>query len=314
MGETWSVPAIGNVDPALGSPEWRLWAGSGYTDDAGDGRTFYEMDVLTGDVLFSQDVDAISPATPGDISTNALVASPAAWNNFQLDTPGATPRSADAVTRVYIGDLHGRVWKYVPALGTIQPFYDAGVEQPFTEAAALAQLNAGDFVYIGSGRDTRVTQPPQFQIFAIQDLEGVGLNSLLAGTLAFSEDYPDIFRNRTQPSVAFNADGFGRVFFVGQRYNPVTADCISSFDTILFGLGAETGAYVYDFDGTGEAPYVIDTGAAPGGVSIEGGRVSVPTLGQDPSPTPFEEPTPGVPAQPQIETLGQSMGSPVCRQ
>jgi hypothetical protein len=315
MGETWSVPAVGNVDKTLGAPEWRLWVGSGYTDDAGDGRTFYEMDAVTGDVLYSQDVDAVSAASPGDISANALVASPAAWNSFQLDPPGTLTRGSDLVSRVYVPDLHGRVWKYLPGAATMQPFYNAGVDQPFTEAAALGKLNNGDFAYVGSGRDTRVDQPPQFRIYGIEDSEGDSGNTLLNGSLAFTEEYPDLFRNRTQPGVAFNADGNGRVFFVGQRFNAAGASCITSFDTLLFALGAETGAYIYDFDGNAtEDPYTIKTGAPPGALSVQGGRVEVPTLGLDPSPTPFTKPSPGVPDQPQIITHAQSVGSPVCRQ
>ena len=45
MGQTWSVPALGNVDPGLGAPEWRLFTGSGYGDpnpNPGEGSTFYE--------------------------------------------------------------------------------------------------------------------------------------------------------------------------------------------------------------------------------------------------------------------------------
>jgi hypothetical protein len=318
MGETWSVPAVGNVDEdALGAPEWRLWVGSGYTDDAGDGRTFYEMDVVTGDVLFSQDVDAISASTPGDISTNAIVASPAGWNSFQLDPPGTLTRGKDLVSRVYFPDLHGRVWKYLPG-ASVQPFYDAGVDQPFTEAAALAKLNNGNFVYVGSGRDTRVDQPPQFRIYGIEDPEGDGGNTLLAGSIApprgFTFEYPDLFRNRTQPAVAFNVAGNGRVFFVGQRFNPASAACITSFDTLLFALGAESGAYIYDFDGSGGAdPYTIKTGTPPGSVSVQGGRVEVATLGGQPSPTPFSKPSPAPPEEPQIITHSQTIGSPVCR-
>jgi hypothetical protein len=287
--------------------------GSGYTDDAGDGRTFYEMDVLNGDVLRSVDVDSISAAAAGDIAANALVASPAAWNSFQLDPPGTLTRGNDVVSRVFIPDLHGRIWKFLPAASTMQPFYDAGIDQPFTEPVALGKLNNGDFVYVGSGRDTRVEQPPQFRIYGIQDPQGDAGNSLLAGTLAFTEQYPDLFRNRTQPAVAFNADGNGRVFFVGQRFNALNADCISSFDTLLFALGAETGAYIYDFDSGGADPYTIKTGMPPGAVSVQGGKVEVPALGGNPSPTPFTKPSPAPPDQPQIVTHSQTIGSPVCR-
>jgi len=288
-----------------------MWVGSGYTDDAGDGRTFYEMDVLTGDVYYSQDVDTIFASTPGDITNNALVASASAWNSYQLDPPGTLNRGADFVKRVYIPDLHGRIWKYLPETQVLQPFYNAGVDQPFTEAVALAKLDAGDFVFAGSGRDTRVDQPPQFQVLAVEDTGGDTTATM--GTLAFSADYPDLFRNRTQPAVAFNASGKGRVFFVGQRYNGVSVSCLTSFDTILFALGAETGAYVYDFDGGGADPYKITTGVPPGDVSVQGGAVNVPVLGGNPSPTPFTKPSPAVPGQAQIVTHTQTIGSPVCR-
>ena len=102
---------------------------------------------------------------------------------------------------------------------------------------------------------------------------------------------------------------------MGQRFNPVSANCISSFDTLLFALGAETGAYVYDFHDSGTAgPGTISFGKAPGGLSVRRGRVEVPALGLAASPVPFTTSSPALPPdQPSVVTYSQTIGSPVCR-
>ena len=74
MGETWSTPAVAPVDKTTMGKEFVLFLGSGFSDNAAnmkEGRTFYALDALTGDVLASHDVGNGA----GSIR-NALVAAP----------------------------------------------------------------------------------------------------------------------------------------------------------------------------------------------------------------------------------------------
>ena len=174
MGQTWSTPAVGNVDTAVaGFPEWRIWMGSGYSEDPDEGTVYYDMDALTGDVMALFDV---GDGTPTHFPDNAMPASAAAWNEFQLAPPNIVQRStADYVSRIFIPDVHGRVWKF-STVSTSGMFRDEGPDHPFGDGVALMKLAAGDFVFGNSGNDLRVAPPPAatppFSIFGWQDIDG----------------------------------------------------------------------------------------------------------------------------------------------
>lgn len=320
MGQTWSTPAVGDIGGAV----FRIWTGSGYGTGAGasmEGTTFYMMDAVTGDVLMSKDV---GDGVPTYIADNALVASPTAYNAFQLDPPGAANRSQDRVSRIYIPDIHGRIWKFDTSSGG--QFADLGPTQPFGNAVSLLKLGSDGYVFAESGNDNRVPDGlvPPFRAYGFQDTEGDG-GFTLPGTIAFTLDFPAPgpsnvpFRGTSQPATAFNDQGKGRVFFAGTRFNPAGTNCLSSYDTILYGVGAQTGAAVYDFDNNGSADlYTILTGNKAPGVATTGGQVvlgSSGTLSNPPAPPPppgagFPPPAPPTPAT--IVTTGIGFAAGVC--
>ena len=120
MGQTWSVPAIGNVDPTAtcddgSTAEWRLFTGSGYGNAGTDeGKRFYQLNAITGDICKSSLIPGRHNFADG-IPDNALVAGPSAYNPRAQDAPAtSTPDPKDTVTRVYFPDLHGRIWRYTP--------------------------------------------------------------------------------------------------------------------------------------------------------------------------------------------------------
>jgi hypothetical protein len=258
MGDTWSVPAIGNVDTTtLGNPEWRAYVGSGY-GLAGEGTVFYELNAATGDVISTRDV---GNGTTTWIPRNSLVASPSGYNSYQLDIPDAKTRGTDLMTRVYIPDVHGRIWKFTSASGGT--FANLGPNQPFGNPVGLIKLRTQGvdkpYVFANAGNDRRVTPTgatPPFRMYGFRDDATTETDFATAGTLMFNEPYPDQFRAAGQPATAFNANAGGvkgRVFFTGTRINRTDASCLTTFDTILFALGAETGVAVYDFDGSSGA-------------------------------------------------------------
>ncbi len=176
MGETWSIPVVAYVDktaPIYRGRDYVLFLGSGYGGVA-EGTTFYTLDALTGEVLASADV-----GSRAGFSTyaNALVANPVGFNpkNFSLLT--TVHPAASQVTRVYIGDLHGRLWKFLTGGPTARPDIplqaaDLGSDQPVATAASLLGLPPQPAVpipsvFVTSGNESRANGP--FRVFGFQD-------------------------------------------------------------------------------------------------------------------------------------------------
>jgi hypothetical protein len=342
MGQTWSVPAIGNVyQTPANPPEWRAFVGSGYGSNGIEGKTFYALDAVTGDIVQSFGLaDETTGITPpnGVGPDSALVANAAGYNSFQLDPSNSTTnRGVDAMTRVYIPDLHGRVWKFNTTSGGL--LAKPGPSQPFANAVALLKLpdDANTFVYAESGNDTRVVLPAgqHFKAFAWRDttldvfpasVTTPLLTAAPTGTAGFTLDLLQDtfdFRGTAQPGVALNTAGKGRVFYLGTRFNTAGANCLSSFDSIFFGVGAETGVAVYDFVSAGNIvasasdKSIIIQGQKMIGSQVVGGEVLLSesgALGAAPQPPPPNSmPTPGPPNPAQITPGALTLGSAVCR-
>jgi hypothetical protein len=358
MGQTWSVPAVGNLalsaSAPAGTPEWVAWMGSGYgtgTNAATEGSVFYMLDAATGRLIpsgvLTEDnqlwptVRDVGDGTPTYVANNALVASPAGFNKFQLDDPSLPSRSPDKVTRVYIPDLHGRIWKF-PA--NSNAWADFGPTQPFGNAMALLKLPDGskELVFAESGNDPRVPLglTPPFQVFGFDDKSaGDALNGTINAVATGLFPIPLVngsnrFRGTVQPTTGFTTDNgqtVGRVFFAGTRYIPdLTGDgCASTFETLLFAFGAVSGGAAYDFTGntnvtTGGQGFATMVGNKTTGVQVVAGQVIVGESGgiaaggtaTPPGPPPppgAGMPPPAPPAPPFIITLEIKPSSAVCR-
>jgi hypothetical protein len=75
-----------------------------------------------------------------------------------------------------------------------------------------------------------------------------------------------VFRGTAQPATAFTTDARAIAFFVGTRFNaPLTAfapvpppyPCRSSFDSIIYSVGARSGLAAYDLNATGDDAFSI---------------------------------------------------------
>jgi hypothetical protein len=306
MGQTWSVPAVGYVPrttPRADDPnptpgratatarkpsgvDFVLAMGSGY-GSPGEGTTFYTLDALTGDVIATADVEQAVQGGYPELArsnmpyANALVANPVIFNQSRfIYKPGGvkSPNVAAApATRAYIGDLYGRLWKFLTAAPSRAiPVADLGADQPVATAAALLGLPANDpaakpYIYVSSGNDNRATST-FFHNFAFRD-DGNETTYTVSGSVAgngvktyppvvslFTIDFPAGYKGTFQPATAYSDDvsditgPAGRVFPGGTKFNaPNTPDappvppypCRSSFDSILYALGAKSGAAAY---------------------------------------------------------------------
>ena len=358
MGQTWSVPAVGNLSVPPGGTEWVAWVGSGYgtgLNAATEGQAFYMVDAATGNLIPGGSITTtdgqvwptvrdIGDGTPTFIANNAIVANPAGFNKFQLDDPTLSQRSEDKVTRVYIPDLHGRIWKF-PA--TSNAWGNFGPTQPFGSSMALLKLPDGsrELVFATSGNDPRVPlgQTPPFQAFGFDDKGTDPINGAATAVSTFTEPWQNPtnasikYRGTTQPTTGFATDPntsstVGRVFFAGTRYiaDLVGNGCASTFDTLLFAFGAVSGGAAYDFTSnsnvtTGGAGFATMMGNKTTGIQVVAGQVIVGESGgiaaggglnQAPGPPPPPAggmPPPAPPAPPFIITLALKPSSAVCR-
>jgi hypothetical protein len=291
-----------------------LYMGSGY-GNPGEGTTFYSLDSLTGDVITHVDVDQVVAASYPELTrsgmayANAIVANPIVFNvSRYIYAPGGVPSPNVASTpaaRIYVADLYGRLWKFLTSAPDIAiPAADLGADQPVATAAAALGLPPNDphakpYVFVTSGNDNRAAGT--FHNFGFQDdgddtttavsppepQNGIQVYPPMKSN--FVIDFEPGFRGTVQPSAAYSETDTqvfigGRVFFAGTRFNapntpyaPVVPPypCRSSFDSIIYPLGAESGQSAYDLS-TGN-DYVIfqdskiaalSTQAAPAGALL----------------------------------------------
>jgi hypothetical protein len=265
MGQTWSIPSVALVDKTNpvyttarnGPLDYVLFVGSGY-GDTGEGSTFYTLDALSGDVVATADVEATAATygiTRGGLSySNAIVANPAGFNPSAFNVLQTVHPAESPITRVYVGDIHGRLWKFLTARPDVAiPVADLGADQPIGAAAALLGMPPAapePYVYVTSGADTRATGP--FKIFGFWD-KGTDVDTATAGTATadgittyepavmlfdrtFDQGDPEadcgytkeaLFRGTVQPATTFECPAagdcstvLGRVFFAGTRLSP----------------------------------------------------------------------------------------------
>jgi hypothetical protein len=380
MGETWSVPAIAPVKASDNTTPRRAtgvdfvaYVGSGFGDTTGcatgvdpcEGKRFYTLDALTGDVVRSYEVLDRTGTNP---FPNALVAGPAAFNperlKFQTGASEVNP-ALDLTTRVYFVDIHGRVHAQVePTAASPTRIQKVLADVNDTASTVLhplgvapALLNYADpdppgglkpHIYVESGNDNRIFPPdadpattPPFRLFGLRDDDLVtdpDGSDQVAGPVKvlFVRDFPNLYRGSVQPATAFTGTGQGRVFFAGSRFNPPGTTfapppppCRSSFDSILFALGANSGNAAYDLNASGQDEYIQYQSQKIQAVQVKGGILVVDRgLGAEvppPPPAPPEvlvPPTSGsvyqglsIPSQFRVSSRSVpfQMGSAVCR-
>ena len=122
------------------------------------------------------------------------MANPAGFNPKTYQPIASVHPAVNILTRVYVGDTHGRLWKFLTADPTTPiPFADLGASQPIGVPAALIGIgndpdhpddNVVPHVYATSGADRRVEGP--FKIYGFRD-DGTDSNTATTGTTTASD-------------------------------------------------------------------------------------------------------------------------------
>jgi hypothetical protein len=299
-----------------------------------EGARFYALDALTGDVIASHNVgNRNNAATP---FTNVIAAGPAVFQPERVSfrPQGGINESILEANAVYFNDIHGRVWKTLTNNPGNAPLMLADVngtgvtQHPLGVSPALLNyedpLSQGGngmerpHLYVESGNDNRIFLPtdpvpttPPFKAWGLidrnpddsNDAGGDGVTGPVK--VLFAKDFPALYRGTTQAATAFESVGLGRVFIAGTRFNPPGTTnapppppCRSSFDSILFALGAASGNAAFDLN-SGNDEYVEYRDEKVMSVQAVRGHVVVDRgLGAEIAPTPppavlISQPVPG---------------------
>ena len=224
MGETWSVPAFGQVNQS-GTARWVAFMGSGYNNASSGtpGNYFYVVRLDTGAVIRSVSVTNINSASK---------TRPKPFPDIYVSIPGsptAVNSDTDAMTEyVYIGDLDGRFYRMdVTSTSTgnwnLTAIYTDNDNYPIiTKPAVFADPLTGGMplhVYFGTGGDDTAPTDRYYAFIAMTD----------DGTNAAVEWY---MGDATELglSSSLRAGGFG----TGEKVwaDPVISDNIVYFSTL----------------------------------------------------------------------------------
>lgn len=177
VGETWSDPAVGQIESSAG--RFTVITGSGFLKHSIQqqvnrngvvaGTTLYLLDVVDGTVLDSRSVGSDGQAEDVDNCAAAAVDDCRKLKNaLQADPVATGPADSRFISKVYTGDLDGRIWRFdvgLDAAGkpiikqllklyTVDNVVGAANEHPVF--ASMATVNIGttqQYLFVGTGSD-----------------------------------------------------------------------------------------------------------------------------------------------------------------
>ncbi|MEW5984471.1 MAG: PilC/PilY family type IV pilus protein [Acidobacteriota bacterium] len=193
VGETWSDPAVGQVESE--ASEFVVLMGSGFLPytrqqsanrgGAVAGTTLYMLRMADGAVLDSRSVGSDGLAETVD-SCSAAGNCTRMKNALQADPVAAGPPESRYMTKVYVGDLDGRVWRVNLGLdGSGTPRFTTGPAKLTDMTAAhpifssMATVNVGgtqDYIFFGTGSDllSSVGVSQSYKLVGVLDQSGTG--------------------------------------------------------------------------------------------------------------------------------------------
>ena len=279
VGETWSDPAVGQI--ANTSGKFALLTGSGFfaktkqdqTNRAGAiaGTTFYLLSVDDGTVFDSEDVGSDGVAESVD---NCVTAGDCGKfkNALQADVVATGPPDTRYITKAYVGDLDGNVWRFdvsmvsgVPSVVSKTKLHSAGAAHPLFASMATVHIGATQsYIFFGTGSDllpsTGLPTTHQYKLVSLLDQGS-------SGTVKFTENLQKIDGSGNDEKVTgFPAVAGDIVFFVTTVTKP--ADACKLPDGALFAM-TFTGGQAYTPTGTNSGNAIL---------TLTGGRASAPFI------------------------------------
>jgi hypothetical protein len=292
MGETWSTPIMGNVQTTntTSSPDrvdqWLAFFGGGYgcNNTAREGQYLFAVKVENGAVYHRSQV---TNDTSAAIPYNAVVTMPTLYNPHAEDVAD----NKDFITRVYVGDVQGAIWKLVttdlsPTAWTFRKFAELGKDQPITAPIALMNDPNNQRVYVmaGTGGDLRVPAASTvFKLSTLIDVDADGANTTqypLGSTPFWSKALNPGERVYIAPVTIGTVDASTpMVFFAASAPGFDTQTCTGFFNSSLYALGLLSGQAEVDLDGGGPDESIAIAGSKITGLYARSGNLYVSESG-----------------------------------
>ena len=299
VGETWSDPAVGQVESS--DSDWVALVGSGFLPRSRElaanrlgntsGTTFYLLKMEDGALLDSVSVGSDAVAENVD---NCAVANDCRRmkNALQADPVATGPPNTRYISKAYIGDLDGRVWRFNLGLNvsktpefTSAPIklFDAGNTHPIF--ASMASVNVGgsqDYLFFASGSDSLPSNgvSQSYKLFGVLDVSGTGVQKFAVPLEAVDgsggDEKPSTFPavageiiffstttfRPTAPCTEPTANLYALTFLGGPAYDTNNSGNLTAADTVKIRSAAT---------GRATAPFVVDQHL----VFASGGKVEI---------------------------------------
>jgi Tfp pilus tip-associated adhesin PilY1 len=193
VGQTWSDPVVGQVLNTTGP--YSVLVGSGFlaytaqqrANRAGTvaGTTFYILSARDGTLYDSTDVGSDGVNEKVDDCTINSSGCRQIKNALQSDPVATTSSDSRFVTKSYIGDLDGNLWRFdiglnaqrKPVIKTKAKLYLAGSDQPiFSSIAAVNVGGTHQYAFFGTGSDLlpETDEDTVYHLLAVLDSGGTG--------------------------------------------------------------------------------------------------------------------------------------------
>jgi hypothetical protein len=266
VGQTWSDPAVGQIENQDGT--YAVLAGSGFFPRSAElssarggvaaGRSFYLIDVNDGSVTDSKDVGSDGRAETVDDCAVALPNGCSQLKNALQGDPVATgPPDSRFITKAYLGDLDGNLWRFNVAMQsgvpkfTVNPtrLYAAGADQPMFASMAAVTVGTQQYLFFGGGSDLLPSpgingsfklygllegqNTPSFT-YALERSDGVGNDERVSAFPAVAGDI--VFFSTTNlkpgtPCTKPDANLYAFTFIGGAAYDNTGDDQVRNSDT-----------------------------------------------------------------------------------
>jgi hypothetical protein len=283
VGETWSDPAVGEIANNLGG--YAVLTGSGFLKYSIEqqanrggvvaGTTFYMIDVKTGAVFDSKSVgsDGLAETVDSCAAANNCMRMK---NALQADVVATGPPDSRYITKAYVGDLDGRIWRYDITLNSGTPkilatsptkLYDAGAAQPmFGSMASVTVGSTQQYLFQGTGSDLLPSNGVS-QAYGLLVVLDNGATGSLTGSITLGKVDG---ANDDEKVTAFPAVAGDIVFFTTTSFFPETF-CGNNMTANLYAFTYIGGA-AYDTNNSGSITSADSTKVS----STAGARATAP--------------------------------------
>jgi hypothetical protein len=236
VGQTWSDPAVGQIYSEDGP--FAVLTGSGFfpytaeqtnlvrkNANAEAGRTLYILDAQTGAVLDSKDVgDDNKGENVDDCSTATPKGCTEIKNAIQADPVATGAQDSRFITKVFVGDLDGKVWRFTlgldgsdkPAIQSTTNLYAAGsADHPLFSSMAAVTVGTQQYLFFGTGSDLLPSTGVNgsYKLVGLPEGSAASFSISLTKTDGLADD---------EKVTAFPAVAGDIVFFTTTNFKPAT--------------------------------------------------------------------------------------------